>query len=278
MSQNAEREEALRKVRTFSQQTTERGRTEAEMNFALDKMQKLMTAFKITMDEVAISSIPCISVSVDTGSAIDQPIGGVARAIAEYCDCIYYRNSGVKTLVRDSEGQPVYKDVRRKLRNGRVKYSRIYKMDKGNISYVFFGQEQDARMAEFLFKMIAGSLEAETQAFKKTPAYKLYSGAKKRASHSFQHGMIARVAQRIEEMANQQMVEVEAETPQGHDLMVIKDERVEKEFKTTGITLRNRKTSRRVTSSSSYGQGSKAGDRVNLSRPVGNDDTTLLIG
>lgn len=266
MSQNIERAEALRKVRAFAEQTTDRGRTEAEMNIALNQMEKLMRAFAITMDEIALGEMNCITLKVDTGSAVDQAVNHTARAIANFCDCVYYRIKGHKQVQVDDDGRPL------RDRRGRMISRRT------NTVYVFFGQEQDAKMAEFLFNMIAGAIELETKVFKTTAAYREYRGPKKSASHSFQHGMANRISVRLDQMKDEMNESIAAERPTGSDIIVLKKRKIEEDFTTTGVKLVTRKTNGpRVRAHSSYHQGGKAGDRINLSRPVGNSSSTLLL-
>jgi hypothetical protein len=269
MSQHIERTEALRKLRTYVDQTADRGRSEAEVNKALDMMNRLMTQFNITMSEISISETPCVTVKIDTGSAIDLAVNHTARAIADFCDCIYYRNRGGQEIIRDEAGKPILKETRRGYK---------YVTRRANTSYVFFGQEQDTEMATFLYQMIKDVIDLETRVYKKTAAYLEYRGPKKSASHSFQHGMAGRISYRLNRMKEEQTVEVEAAQAGGQDLMVIKSKHVESEFTTTGTKLIQRKTAGpRIRAYGAHNQGSAAGDRVNLSRPVGTGANKPLL-
>lgn len=277
MSQNAERAAALKKMRTYAAQTTDRGRTEGEMEIAMRELQKLGKAFNISLDELKLKDEPCVSRSVDTGSRVDLASNTCARAVAEFTGCIYYRSSGDRVAVRDANGEMITQTITRKLRNGRTKTIRRFKMTRGNTNYVFYGLESDVEMAEFLFKLIQNSIESETRRYKKTTEYREHRGPKKSASHSFQHGMASRISARLEEMTDQMRVEMSNEDTTGRDIMVIKDDHVEREFKTTGIRLTNFKRRPRISSYAGYGAGSKAGDNVNLSRPLENGPSTLMI-
>ena len=278
MNQNVERTEALRKVRVLMEQTQDRGRTEGEMTFAFGQIQKLMTAFAITEDEVYLSDSPCIKVEVDTGAALDTPVVRVVTAIGEYCGVMAYRVKGATTYMRDAEGKPICTLVRKVNKWGGVSHRRVYKKTRGNVQVVFFGLEQDVKMAEFLFRMIQGTVDAETARFKRTDEYKTARGPKKSASHSFQYGMITRIAARLRTMKEEQAQEVQRSQLSGTDLVLVKQNRVEEEFRTTGTRLVTRRTNARINNFSAHGSGTMAGDRVNLSRPIENDgDSPLLL-
>jgi hypothetical protein len=267
MAQNIERAEALARARKYLEQTTDRGRTEGEMNMAMDRLNKLMTTFKLTMDEISLSTEPCVSLVFDTGTAVEHPSHLTFGAIADYCDVIYYRTRGHKALYRDAEGKLILDS------KGRPQTRRT------NIKYTFYGFETDVKMAEFLAEMIGNTINLELGIYKKTPEYRDYRGPKKSASHSFGHGMADRIRSRLNEMADAQAQEIEDETQgRGGELMVIKEKRVQDEFKTTGIRLvTGGRRSRRIRAWSGYNAGSTAGGRVNLSRPVGNTSSTLLL-
>ncbi len=278
MAQNIERAEALKKMRNFAAQTTDRGRTEDEMNLAMRQLQKLSTAFNISLDELNLRDEPCVTRTVDTGSKMDQAVNTCGRAIAEFTGCVFYSKKGAKTIARDAQGEPIVQTyVRRK--NGIRTTGRRYKMMRaGNTHYVFFGLETDADMAVFLFTMLKNAIELETKSFKRSAAYKEAYGPKKSASHTFQYAMASRINSRLNEMADAQDRDVKAAQVGATDVMVVKMKHVEAEFKTTGVKLVNggRRTNR-LTSSAGWSAGHAAGGRVNLSRPVGNSSSTLLL-
>lgn len=267
MAQNVERAEALARARKYMEQTTDRGRTEHEMNIAMDRLNKLMTTFKLTMDEISLSTEPCVSLSFDTGTAVEHPAHLTFGAIADFCDLIHYRTRGIKQVYRDAEGKAIL-DAK-----GRLQYRR------SNIKHTFYGFETDVKMAQFLAEMITATVNLEMTVYKKSQEYKTYRGPKKSASHSFGHGMSDRIRARLNEMADAQAQEIEDETEgKGGALMVIKDKRVQDEFKTTGVRLTSGgRRHRRIRAWSGYNAGTAAGERVNLSRPVGNTSSTLRL-
>ena len=280
MSQNVERAAAMKKMRQFAVQTMERGRTEGEMNMAMRQLQKLSTAFNISLDELNLKDEPCIELRIDTGSVIDTYMDRVLTSISNFTGCVVYRSPGEKTAARDAEGNLIYKTFRRRNRKtGKTTSGIRYKMVRGNIDIVFFGLESDVEMAGFLYNMIQASVELEKARFKKSAEYRAYLGPKKSASHSFVMGMTGRISSRLQEMADEMSQEVFDAQAGERDIMVVKSDYVDKELKATGVTLKNRKKpAPRVRSHSGFNAGRNAGDKLNLSRPVESDrNETLLL-
>jgi hypothetical protein len=90
----------------------------------------------------------------------------------------------------------------------------------------------------------------------------------RQASASFQHGLVARVSNRLDAMHRARDVTVRARRSTGTDLIVAKNRVVEEAFGEIDIRLvRMAATGRRVITTA-FRAGWAAGDRVNLNRPV----------
>lgn len=176
------------------------------------------------------------------------------------------------------------------------------RIERGELSYVFFGQEQDIECVRYLFRVIYGALEYETEIYKGSADYRA-AGAKRSAYVSFQRGMTARISQRLERMKNENDAalrraheermmnanapdinvaddngytshEKKAAGITGTALMVLKHQLIEQEMKEAGIKLSKAYSSVTIRDYNAYGMGAKAGDKINLSRPIGESGPT----
>jgi len=152
--------------------------------------------------------------------------------------------------------------------------------------FFFFGQEQDVDMAEYLLKVCKAAIDSETRRFKSTPEYRGRS-----STVSFQHGLTDKLNQRMRQMKKEETTELHAReaeqqaeqvktgvaAPTSTALVVLKKQLIEQEFKAHGPKLRSVRTHRTVRSYSAYSAGSKAGDRVNLSRPLSSGAKSGLL-
>jgi len=90
----------------------------------------------------------------------------------------------------------------------------------------------------------------------------------RRASASFQHGVVARISDRLDVMHRARDATVRAQRSTGTDLIMAKNRVVEEAFGEIDIRLvRMAATGRRVITTA-FRAGWAAGDRVNLNRPM----------
>jgi hypothetical protein len=258
MSQNAERESAIIRIKKLINQTTDRGRTEHEASMAMEQMGRLMETFNLTMNEVDLRGQEYKKLLVGTGSVKKNYLQKVAVAIASFCDCRVW------------------------VSNETVSYK--YSEKTGEISLAFFGAVQDIEMAEFLVNLIRRSVEQEVGAFKKTQSYrslKAIRGQKRSAVHSFELGMASRLSYRLDQLnSERKQHEHKAFSEAGTtDLVFIKSKVVADEFAKMGLRLRKSHTSSQANNHTGYMAGSSAGEKVNLSRPLntGNTSRTLAL-
>ena len=98
----------------------------------------------------------------------------------------------------------------------------------------------------------------------------------RRASKSFQQGMAARVADRLDEMHQVRDASVAAQRSTGTALILVKHQIVDGAFRDTAIRLVAAGSLSRVRMNGAFRHGLAAGDRVNLNRPVGNSARAVL--
>jgi hypothetical protein len=96
------------------------------------------------------------------------------------------------------------------------------------------------------------------------------------ASRSFQQGMAVRVADRLDAMHQERDTNVTAQRSTGSALILVKQQVVDDAFRETEIRLVATAGLDRVRLNGAFRHGLAAGDRVNLSRPVGDAGTPFL--
>lgn len=240
---NSENTKAIKaKIRALAAKTVDNGCTEAEALAAMRMVGKLLTQYNLSMSEVEMSAEEMVLKTLRTGS---KHSGGVHFAIV---------GIGMFTNTKP------WVD-----RNG------------GEINYNFFGQETDVLMAEYLYKLIVGSINREVANFKNTEIYKRASSARG-ASSSFVKAMGMRLGQRLVMMAREE--EAQMNSSGGRDLMIIKGRLVTQEFAKLNFNLTSKKTNANIKNHSAANAGYNAANNVNLSsKPVGqNSSSTLMIG
>ena len=228
------------RIRALAEKTTSNGCTEAEALSAAEMVGRLLERYALTMEQVDLRDMPCVQVQVFTGSQRRRPIDGCVVAIARFCDCKVWLTRG----------------------------------DFG-VSYIFFGFETDAVLARYLFEVIATAIQTEVAGFKQRNP-RLHDVRLRRASHSFQHGMAARVAARLTAMHAEREASVAAQRSTGTALMLVKHQLVETAFRGAQTRLVSvRPLARRVVRTA-YQDGVAAGENVNLNRPLTSDGQQLI--
>ncbi len=239
MSQNDELVRVKARIKALTERTVARGCTEAEAMAAAEMVGRLLERYALTMEEVDVRQEPCAQVEVPIGGQRRRPVDACVPAIARFCDCKVW-------LARTAQGA----------------------------SYVFFGFETDIGLAAYLFTVIDRAIKSELAGFRKSGP-PLTGTALRRASASFQHGMAARVAERLESMHAAREAKVVAQRSTGTALILARHQVVEAAFRARKVRLRSLPglTLRR---NAAFRAGRVAGERVNLNRPVGHGDAALL--
>jgi hypothetical protein len=239
VNQTAELSRVKARIRALTAKTITNGCTEAEAMAAAEMVGRLLERYALSMDTIEIRTARCVQVTVPLGGRRRRPIDGCVPAIARFCDCKVW-------LARAAASEP-----------GR--------------HYVFFGFETDTALATYLFAVIDRAVSTETATFRQLNP-RLQGVRLRRASASFQHGVVARVSDRLDAMHRARDATVRAQRSTGTDLIVAKNRVIDEAFGEIDIRLvRMAATGQRVITTA-FRAGWAAGDRVNLNRPVPGGD------
>lgn len=254
----AEIDKIKTKVFNLLNKTVENGCSEAEAMAAAKMAGKLMDHYQLQMSDIQIRDEKCIQYKIDTGAVNRQAIDGVVVSLARYCDVkIWFSKGQHVKRYRDINGE-VYKD-----KQGRAKP----KVETYTSKYGLFGLKCDVELFEYLYTVIVNAMETELKNFQESedylrPGEELPRGWKTSATKSFQSGMASTISMRLGEMKRERKREMETT---GRDLVLLKKEMIEEEFKSTGIRLFNNYNRR--TGGQNYRArkaGHAAGKKVNL--------------
>ncbi len=251
MSQIDELSRVKARIKALTDKTVANGCTEAEAMSAAEMVGRLLERYALSMDEIEVRSAQCVQVEVHLGSRRRRPIDGCVPAIARFCDCKVWLAPAARPDP-DDPCKPIT-----------------------GIRYIFFGFETDTSLAAYLFAVIDRSIATEISTFKRSSP-RLHAVKLRRASTSFQHGLVARVAARLEKMHDEREAAVRAQRATGTALMLVKQTIVDDAFRETDVRLVTMHAVGRRVVSSAYREGWLAGDRVNLSRPMTGEGRGLL--
>jgi Protein of unknown function (DUF2786) len=240
------------RIKALADKTIANGCTEAEAMAAAAMVGRLLERYALSMDEIEVRSARCVQVEVPIGGRRRRPIDACVPDIARFCDCKVW-------LARAASNEPVDPAQARQAS-----------------CYIFFGFETDTVLAVYLFEVITRAIATEVTAFK-TANPRLAGVRLRRASTSFQHGLVARVAARLEDMHAEREATVQAQQSiVGTALILAKHRVVEEAFAETNIRLVTATTVGTRRDPKAYRDGWIAGDRVNLSRPMTGDEPGRL--
>jgi hypothetical protein len=248
VSQAAELSRVKGRIKALTEKTVANGCTEAEAMAAAEMVGRLLERYALSMDEIEIRAARCVQAEVPLGGRRRRPIDGCVPTIARFCDCKVWL---ARAAAPDPE-QPGFDPERLGSR------------------YVFFGFETDTALATYLFAVIDRAISTETAAFKQLNAR--FRGVRLRqASASFQHGVVARVSERLDAMRHARDATVRAQRSTGTALILAKDRVVEDAFRETDVRLVSMSATGRRVMTTAFRAGRAAGDRVNLNRPMSGD-------
>jgi hypothetical protein len=253
LSQNAELAGVKARIKALSEKTVANGCTEAEAMSAADMVGRLLERYALTMDEIEVREARCVQVEVPIGGRRRRPIDACVPAIARFCDCKVWLARGAPPT-------------------GFVCPPGI---DPYGYRYAFFGFETDTAMATYLFAVIDRAIGTETAAFRRA-SQDLRGMPLRRASNSFQHGMAAKVAARLDVLHREREVTVGRQRAGGTALILVKHHVVDEAFRETNVRLMSMAAMGHRPIASAYHQGWAAGERVNLNRPVPGDAPRCL--
>ena len=245
MSQTAELSRVKARIKALTEKTIANGCTEAEAMAAAEMVGRLLERYALSMDAIEIRPARCIQVTVPLGGRRRRPIDGCVPAIARFCDSKVW-------LARAAAPDPM-QQVTAAAGPGR--------------HYVFFGFETDTALVTYLFAVIERAVRTETATFRQLNP-RLQGVRLRRASASFQHGVVARVSDRLDAMHCAPDATVREQRSTGTDLIVAKNRVVEEAFGEIDIRLVRMATTGRRVIPAAFRAGWAAGDRVNLNRPM----------
>ena len=180
MSQKTELERVKARIRALAEKTVSNGCTEAEAIAAAEMVGRLLERYALSMDEIEMREARCVQVTVPVGGRRRRPIDGCVPVIARFCDCKVW-------LARGGSNNPGG------IGNGQID------PERRQSDNVFFGFETDTALASYLFTVIDRAIKVELLMFRRVNP-RLRSTLLRHTSRSFQHGMAARVAERLEAM------------------------------------------------------------------------------
>jgi hypothetical protein len=238
LTQNNELQKIKLRIHALTQKTQTAGCTEAEAVTAMEAVGRLLKQYNLSMEDIDIREEPCVTGSVTFGGKkINRAMGTVLSALGRFTDCRVWTDR----------------------HNG------------DTIQYKMFGMESDVEMNKYLLQMIYKAMVNGTNNYKSAMGSQTYRGQKKVAQTSFQNGFASRIAHRLQVIKDQRDAELAAARGTGSALMVLKGELVRQEFDISGPgNLRKSKYYHRTQyDHSANTAGQSAGERVNLSRPIG---------
>lgn len=237
-SQVSERDKVKLKIKALTEKTVDNGCTEEEAVSAMHAVGRLLAQYNLSMDELDVRQSTYKTIFIDINRQRRHPIDHCTLALAKLISA--------KTWF--------HKD----------RYS--------NGKYAFFGDAVDLELVEYLFRVIHSAIETESQRFKNSVEYRECPVSRKTAYVSFQKAMASRVSQRLNEIKRENDIAMKAKVT-GTALVVLKDQLIKEEFAAWSDKNNYRLTNVYRVQTPIYGKayekGLAAGDRVNLSRPLG---------
>jgi hypothetical protein len=255
LSQKAELDRVKARIKALAEKTVSNGCTEAEAMAAAEMVGRLLERYALSMDEIDVREARCVQVIVPIGGQRRRPIDGCVPAIARFCDCKVWLARGGTDDVDTAEGEV---DAAAPM-----------------AFYVFFGFETDTSLAAYLFTVIDRAIGVELARFRQANPY-LRGLLLRRGAASFQHGMAARIAERLEAMHQARETAVSTQRATGTALILAKHRIVEDAFRATDVRLVSAGRLGQSRNAAAFRQGWAAGDRVNLNRPVHGGRPELL--
>jgi hypothetical protein len=239
------------RIKALTEKTVANGCTEAEALSAAEMVGRLLERHALRMDEIETRASRCVQRKVPLGGKRRRPIDGCVPSIARFCDCKVW-------LAHATDGQEMPGGERPRGKR-----------------YIFFGFGTDAELASYLFSVIDRAVTTETDGFKRAHpqlrALRLRQGAA-----SFQHGLVARVAARLDVMHVEREASVKAQRSTGTALILAKHQVVDAAFRESAVRLVSMSAVGTQVDGKVYREGWAAGEKVNLSRPVHGEGRGVL--
>jgi hypothetical protein len=243
MSQAVELTRVKARIKALTEKTVAIGCTEAEAMSAAEMVGRLLERYALSIDEIEIRSSRCVQREVPLGGKRRRPIEGCIVSIARFYDCKVWLAQAT-----DEKGTDAGEHAPGKC-------------------YIFFGFETDPDLATYLYSVIDRAIGTETDSFKAAHP-RLRAVRPRQATAGFQHGLVARVADRLDVMHAEREASVKAQRTTGTTLILAKHQVVDDAFRETDVKLVSMSAVGGQVNASAYREGWAAGEKVNLSRPV----------
>ena len=253
MTQTTELAQVKARIKALTDKTVANGCTEAEAMAAAEMVGRLLERYALSMDEIEVREARCVQAEVPLGGRRRRPIDGCVPTIARFCDCKVWLARAPR---RDPDAE-------------------VFDSAQVGSRYVFFGFETDTALATYLFAVIDRAILTEATAFRKANP-QLRSMRLRRASTSFQHGLVAKVSARLRSMHQTREASVQVQRSTGTALILAKHRVVEDAFGEMGVRLVSMTAVGRRPIAAAFRDGWAAGERVNLNRPMTGDALGLL--
>ncbi len=253
MSQTTELSRVKGRIKALTKKTVANGCTEAEAISAAEMVGRLLERYALSMDEIEVRTARCVQVEVTVHRLRRGPIDGCVPAIARFCDCKVW-------LARPARRDPDDAD---------------FVAPRPGVRYIFFGFETDTSLAAYLFAVVNRAIVTEATTFRRANP-RLRATKLRRAAASFQHGLVARVAARLDSMHEEREASVRAQRATGTALILAKHRVVDEAFREQDVRLVSMSALGRRVIVSAYREGWVAGERVNLNRPMAGSGQDLL--
>lgn len=245
------RESLIRKIRALQSKTTDNGCTEGEAMAAAAKIAALMAEYDLTLTDVELGASSCEK-STFRAPNPDHPIGTCASAIAYLCDVRVW-------VAHDWD----WSKVRQDLFGERIgSPERVH-----DITY--FGLPHDVEVAKYLTDICWRAMQGGTGRLAQAKG----RNVTQQQVYAFQAGMARAMAETLRDMKPSRQ-----ERGNGRDIVAMKSELVEREFRKLGLHLTKRHGKRY--SGEDFAAGAEAGGRVRFNPGVtqGGSNATLAIG
>lgn len=221
------------RIEALRAKTVTNGCTESEAMAAAEKVAELLDRHNLSLSDIQIRTTECDRRTVETSRKTKAPLDFAIAAIADFCDCKVWRETG----------------------------------EDGERRYVFFGLHHDADAAGHLTNMISTAIASEVVRYRLTREYQsVPRRARATATSSFGIGMAMSVSHKLRTLKQERDRQTVAA---GRDLVVVKAAVVDRELERLNLKFRQaQKPARKLVSEDAFNAGTRAGERLSLNPAV----------
>lgn len=230
------RDDIIKKIRALLQMTTERGCSEAEAMFAAQKVDTLMQEYKLTF--------------TDLNEIKTEEYGFSGKVFQRGFRKRYRPHVSFQCIQMISQFCEVKWLIQRQF-------------------LVFFGTKTNTELAHYMVDMVRSVMEASWKA-QEPILKKQFNSHGTTLRTAFMYGMAFRINERLQEILNSRN-----ETIGNNALIVLKGQELEERWQAAGGSAENTKKRQVKLHANALEAGRKAGDKVNLGRPVEGSSSDL---